>query len=244
MHTTRLVLPGFLTLFFLVSACDNKREVPAAAIGALSEAAAVDPVAGAASLVDKAPSYEHVINLGLELEKAKRLEEALASYRRATMINPKAPLAWNNMCAVLTELGRFSDAISDCELALRLEPNFQLAKNNLQIAKAKSAEARTSLNVHKSAMLADPDMKPSEFLDRGMEFYVVKEYDSAIEFWQKVKPGTPFYATARNDIATVYILRKKFSQADKALKVAEKLEPANQLFINNRKWLEDEVKQK
>lgn len=44
--------------------------------------------------------------------------------------------AWNNIGAAYNKLGRYEEAAAACEQALRYKPDFDLARNNLQYARA------------------------------------------------------------------------------------------------------------
>jgi protein O-mannosyl-transferase len=50
-------------------------------------------------------------------------------------LRPDYAEAWNNICAANNQLGRFEEASKACEQALRLKPDLELARNNLQYAK-------------------------------------------------------------------------------------------------------------
>ena len=49
-------------------------------------------------------------------------------------MRPNYAEAWNNIGAAYNKLGRYEEAAAACEEALRLKPDFQLARNNLQYA--------------------------------------------------------------------------------------------------------------
>ncbi len=71
-------------------------------------------------------------------------EGSLSAARSAIAINPNLASAWTNMCAVYNTLGRFAEGKEAGEEALRLQPDFQLAQNNLkwslsELAKSQSA---------------------------------------------------------------------------------------------------------
>lgn len=60
-----------------------------------------------------------------------RMEEALATYQRLTVLYPKAGRHWGNFGTLLRALGRLAEAQQSYEQALRLEPDDILAKANL-----------------------------------------------------------------------------------------------------------------
>lgn len=184
------------------------------------------------------PSYENFIGLGLEYAKKGNSDGAVGAYKRASQINPKAPLAWNNICAEMNGRKQYSEAISYCEKALAVEPNFTLAQNNLAFAKKKIDETKVAVMKRKDSLMATPGAKSADFLKLGMDFYNIRELATANELWAKIKKGDPNYATAKNNRASAYIMMNQLASAEKELKEALSLEPKNQLFLNNKAWLE------
>ena len=49
-------------------------------------------------------------------------------------VKPDSALAYNNICAAYNALKQWDDAIAACERALVIDPDFELAKNNLGVA--------------------------------------------------------------------------------------------------------------
>lgn len=186
---------------------------------------------------EKSPSYENKIALGIELANRNRLDEAIAVYEQAVQINPKAAIAYNNICATFNVLGRFADAIESCEKALKLEPNFQLAKNNLSFAKEKFTIFRNELMAKKPELLKGA--KTSEdHLNVGMQLFLARDLETANKLWSQIPPSDPFYPTALNNLASSQILQGKFDEAEKSINKALSLQPGNVLFSNNKRWLE------
>ena len=77
-----------------------------------------------------------------------------------------------------------------------------------------------------------------------MTLYRQGALEEAIVNWKKIREGSAQFATAQNDLAAAYILRKQFNLAEAALGKALHLEPGNVLFNNNLKWLNSEMKRK
>lgn len=214
-------------IVYLIAGCTRKTEVPSAksTLQMLEENTA------------KSPRFENFINLGLEYAKANRHEEAKAAYRRAIDINPGAPVGWNNLCAEYSTEGRFLDAVLSCEKAVSLDPAFQLAANNLKIAREKLAQLQKSLREKKSTLIQNAAGDTRKLLDLGMEFYSAQELLSAIEIWGRIPSSDPSFAAAKNNIASAYALDKNFTEANKAIQEALKREPNIQLFKNNLNWI-------
>jgi tetratricopeptide (TPR) repeat protein len=68
-------------------------------------------------------------------------ERALATAVEAERLDPNDATVKNNLCAYLGELRRYEEAVAACNAALRLRPDFQLARNNLEWVQAERSKA-------------------------------------------------------------------------------------------------------
>ena len=73
-----------------------------------------------------------------------RPDQAIGEFLRADQIDPRNAVVQNNLCVANTLLRRYDDAIGMCRAALNLEPNFQLAKNNLAWALSERAKSEAT----------------------------------------------------------------------------------------------------
>lgn len=220
----------FVLILTLLSCQKQKSATPTDSLQALQKA------------VQASPSYNNYISLGLELANRKIYEEAMKAYEQAKTINPNAPVAWNNICALLNEQGRFADAIPNCEKALALEPKFELAANNLKYAQSQLPQHRAHLMAQKDQLLSKSNATAEELINLGLSLYRSSEFQAAADVWSRVGKSDKLYALSRNNVATAYIMLRKFQQAERALKEALDREPSNTLFLNNKKWLEESRK--
>lgn len=223
-------------MVFAASLSCTKKGPPQAAPG--------DSVEVLREKIAKNPSYENHIALGLQLGAKGQSADAIELYKKATQINDKGPLAWNNLCAEMNAQKRFAEAIQNCERAIALEPNFEMARNNLKFANEQMSAGKVDLIKRKQELLAMPKPPAQDLINLGMEYFNSHDYQSSVEIWRKVKSGDPLYATAQNNMASSLILLSQFGLAEKAIKEALKLEPNNQLFANNKKWLEEKKSEK
>ncbi|HWN95686.1 MAG TPA: tetratricopeptide repeat protein [Methylomirabilota bacterium] len=81
---------------------------------------------------------EYYLDLSLQLYREERYLESIVASRRALDLRPAYAEAWNNICAACNKLGRYDDAATACEQALRSRPDFDLARNNLEYARQRS----------------------------------------------------------------------------------------------------------
>ena len=81
------------------------------------------------------PQNENLIlNLTEKLYSLQRYDEAISYCENAIDKNTKSKFIYNNLCACYNQKGEWLKAKSACEKALILDPDFQLAKNNLNWA--------------------------------------------------------------------------------------------------------------
>ncbi len=223
-----------LALALFVTACDRTPSEKSAAAPA-----ATDPIASAKDRVKADPSFENYTALGLAFAKAERNGEALEAFERSLAINPRSPFAYNNVCAEKVALGEWAEAIRNCRKALEFLPDFEQAKNNL--ARAESG-ARPKIGDSR-ARAAGKDVDRNR-IDLGMDYYRRGMLDEAVATWRMVPKGSVQFATAQNNLASIFIVRRQFDLAENALGQALRLEPQNPLFKNNREWLHSEMKHK
>lgn len=78
--------------------------------------------------------------LGTAYVKQKRYGEAIAPFREATRLDSTNVDAWSNLGAALAITGDLGGAVNAFEQALRIDPNQEVARRNLERARAKLAK--------------------------------------------------------------------------------------------------------
>lgn len=210
---------------------------PKSAVAPPSPPPKAEAIATLQAAVQKAPSFGNVIALGLAYSTNNRHEEALSAFQRALAISPQSPLAYNNICSEYNALKQFTLAIENCQKAVKLEPGFTLANNNLILAQKSKASQEAKIAELEKAV-KDGKATDKNRVDLGMEFYTRGEYDRAVDQWKTVPEKSDLYAIAQNNLASAYIITKKFDLAKASIARALEREPKNQLFLNNRQWLQ------
>lgn len=177
----------------------------------------------------RSPSWENHIALGLALANLGRREGAIEHYERAVELSPLATEAFGYLCMEHNLLRDWDKAIQNCEKALSSAPPFTLASNALQYAKrAKAVEAVVA-------------KEGSAQINLGLLYYSKGAWQSALEVWSQVSASSPYFAMARSNMASAYIMLKDFRSARTVIDEALLLEPENTLFRNNAEWLEREI---
>lgn len=232
-----VVLVGVLSLLI---GC-KKAAPPVSTAPPAAVAPAVDPIALAQSQVQKTPSFDNYTALGMAYTNTGRFGEALAAFQKSVSINPKSPIAYNNICYAYNSLHKWNLGIENCQKALQIEPNFVLAKNNLAFAQKSKSFHEARVADLKKSIQSGKDVDKSR-IELGLEHYTDGDYEAAVDVWKKIPKDSGLFATAQNDLASAYIITKKFDLAKTHLDRALELEPKNQLFLNNRQWLQSAIK--
>lgn len=176
------------------------------------------------------PTVENHIALGMALANYDRHEAAVERYELAAAMKEGGAVAHAHLCVENNILKRWDEAIRNCEKALIFHPDQAVARNGLQFAqKAKALEVE---------LLKDS----APHMNLGMEQYAKGAWAVAAQVWSEVPEKSPHFAMARNNLASAYIMLKDFESARTALNEALRLEPNNNLFLNNVQWLERESK--
>jgi superkiller protein 3 len=69
------------------------------------------------------------------LFKQKKLDEAIAAYRKVIQLDPQNVYAYNDLGNALKDQKKLDEAIAAYRKAIELDPNFGFAHYNLQEAK-------------------------------------------------------------------------------------------------------------
>ena len=84
-----------------------------------------------AAIAAKVPSADPYLGLALCQAAARRLDEAQATLREGERVEPDNPVVLANLGIVLSDAGKFRDAILSFQRALTLDPDFHEARFNL-----------------------------------------------------------------------------------------------------------------
>jgi tetratricopeptide (TPR) repeat protein len=101
--------------------------------------------AAAQQQVPAAPTVDGHLSSSLQNYRAGRMQQCIDDARAAPKFQPNLPVAWNNIAAYSNDLAKPDDAVAAAAQALRLQPDFQLARNNLALTlrlKAAASQAR------------------------------------------------------------------------------------------------------
>ena len=173
-----------------------------------------EPLAAARSLAEIAPELgEPHYNLGLELWRAGRLEEAERSFEEAAERMPESSKVFNNWGGVLYDAGRFDEAVAKYQQALALrrpdDEDALRSSSPLMPGEAASDAARPGL-VYTNLGQA--------FARRGDDEEAVQAYAKALEYDVRSAPAHAGRGLALSKLA-------RYEEARRAFLTALEIEP-------------------
>ncbi|WP_322289836.1 hypothetical protein [Aquimarina sp. 2201CG5-10] len=176
------------------------------------------------------PSADGYVQLSLlHFNKANYFKTIEASLK-AIQLDPLNVVAYNNLGVSYNMLLMYSKAKVVLEKALEINPNFQLAINNLNVSKEGVQKREGQLLTEK------------EYLTLSYNYFQNKDFLSCIKASEELLLKNPGSVSAYNNICSSY---NNLGEWEKAIKACEKALQINQNFDlakNNLKWAQEKLK--
>jgi tetratricopeptide (TPR) repeat protein len=147
--------------------------------------------------------------------------------------------AWNNLCVAHNLQMEYSLAQEACKQAIHIQPEYQLAKNNLKWAEDEIRTAQQAIAA--AEQLAPASRNADSYQAEGLNFLHIGNYQQATKAWQRVLELDPKNAVAANNIGIAQMAEKQPGKAIPWFEKAIELDPTMQLAKNNLAWARDEV---
>ena len=170
------------------------------AISALEKAIQIDP--------SFAGTY---YNFGFVYTKFGNFQKAAHYLEKAIQIDPNYAEAYNNLAFTYMKLGDYQKAKESTEKAKTLfqkqgdKQGITAAENiEMMLKKAKKLDSKEEKG---------DDVKAKEYLLKGSDFFDNKDYNKAIEYYQKAIQIDPNFAEAYNNMGTTYIKVNNYQKA-------------------------------
>jgi tetratricopeptide (TPR) repeat protein len=134
------------------------------------------------------------VNLGNTLRELKRLPEAIQSYRRATLIDPRLDIALYNLGTALEEQGTYAEAIAVYErlCAGRANAPAQAGRGNCLVALGRTEEA---IAAYRDAIALDP-AQAGAHANLGAMLLQRQEFAAALDSVERAIALQPHHAEA------------------------------------------------
>lgn len=175
------------------------------------------------------PTADFWINASLYQYQSRNYQGCVAAAREALKLKPDSAIANANLGAGYAGLQQWPRAIHSERDALRIDPNFTLAKNNL------------ALYTRLSSTTAEPILhSPEDWLNASLRDNQAGQYQKSIDDARTALRHRPDYAEAYNNIAAAYAAMGNWDQAIAAAGQALRLKPDFQLAKNNLAWAQSQ----
>jgi tetratricopeptide (TPR) repeat protein len=169
------------------------------------------------------PSANAFLELSLQFYNASKFDSCVWAAQKAVEFDSLMITAYNNMCAANNVLYRWNDAIAAGEKALQINPNNQLAKNNLAVSYHRKAMEAELKNLNTA----------NELIELSLKFYQEQMYEYCIRACEKALKIDSKNVLAMNNICTSYNAMGDFEKAIAIGEKAVKMAPDYQLAKNN-----------
>ena len=129
---------------------------------------------------------------GTVMQALGRQEQARDAYEYATLLDPQAAYAVNNLCYLSFVSGEITDAIASCSQALKIDPQLRAAHNNLALAYA----AAGRLDLARTHFL-DAGDRASGLYNIGIAHLAAGDPRGALAAFDEASKARPTFAAAR-----------------------------------------------
>ena len=168
-------------------------------------------------------SVGYWVGVSLVQYQQGKFGKAMDAARRALALDMHSAEAWNNLGAAQAGLGQWTDAVASEREALRVNPQLQIAKNNLA--------------AYEGRLQAGPQRETVEALvDESMRLHRSGDYAASLAAAQKALRLNARSAEAWNNIAANDEALHRWDDAIRAAQKALELKPDFQLARNNLAW--------
>src|SRR5574341_341130 len=141
-------------------------------------------------------------NQGNAYKEEGRLEEAIASYRKAVAMAPDLPAAHINRGSALAQQGRDGEAVACSRKALVLEPELAEAWFNLGVSSYRLGDLASATPALERYLQAQPD-DPAALMTVGEIHFLANRLDQAAGCVERVLAGDPHAAGAHGVLANI-----------------------------------------
>lgn len=197
----------------------------------------------AATRLDGAYPDPHV-NLGLIYWRQGDSESAIRHFRLAAALGRQqgnrfvASRALTNLAVVYRNAGRLPDAVAASREALRIDPQFAGAHNNLGFALLVQGDVDGALRHFHAALALDPTMDTA-YSNLGLAYAMRRQFDAALGYLRQAERLNPNNAELHARIGDVFLAGGDRVAARERYALALRLDPANQRAQAGRRAIEE-----
>ncbi|MDR3703922.1 MAG: tetratricopeptide repeat protein [Candidatus Sulfopaludibacter sp.] len=165
----------------------------------------------------------------LQYAQTRQYQKCIDAARRALDQQPGMAEAYNNIGWCSASMGQWDEGIRDINAALKISPDYSLAKNNL--AWMLGEKDKASSHPRAAASPADAAMNHS------LEFAQTHRYQECIDAARQALQLHPDMPEAYNNIGWCSASMGQWDEGIRNIHEALRLQPGYQLATNNLAWM-------
>jgi len=151
-------------------------------------------------------------NAGVVAQRAGQSEEAIQSYRRALLLNPRYVDASVNLGNAFKDLGLLDEAEQAYEQVLRTTPDHVETLNNLGVLHKERGQLERAIVLYKRALALKPDHAEAQN-NLGLIYMDQGDLDGAIACYERALRAQPGYLTATYNLGIAAMWAGAFDRA-------------------------------
>ncbi|MBC2763529.1 MAG: tetratricopeptide repeat protein [ANME-2 cluster archaeon] len=163
-------------------------------------------------------------NIGAELNRQGRMDEAIHHFLQALQINPNLEMAHNSLGIALDKLERTEEAITHYSQALRINPNLEMTHNSLGNALNKLGRTEEAIFHYLQAIRIDPNLEIAH-TNLGNTLNRLGRTEEAIFHYRQSLAINPNDERVHYNLSVALYRKGDMTQAIKHLQTAVKLNP-------------------
>ncbi|MGH7663602.1 MAG: tetratricopeptide repeat protein [Gemmatimonadaceae bacterium] len=176
-------------------------------------------------LLETQPSSPKLWNeRGVALHQEGKLEEAVASYRRAVGADARYAIAHNNLGVGLYHAGDNEGSVGAFRAALDAEPAFTRARLNLALLLYKAKKLQRALEAYRQVISGEPE-QPVAWNGIGLVLSDLRKFEDARNAFARAIQARPDYAEAHYNLSFALSNGGDFEGALRETKRALELDP-------------------
>jgi tetratricopeptide (TPR) repeat protein len=171
-------------------------------------------------------------NLGFDLGKKGKFQEAKENYGRSLAINPQYPDALNNMGFALAGEKKYDEAIPFYETALRVSPKQPEIRNNLGNALSELGRTKEAIEQYTIVLSENPEHAEAHN-NLGIALAMQGRVDEAVGHFRTAIRLKPDYAGALSNLGNALAAEHKFAEAIQEYQESLRFNPTDAQAHNN-----------
>jgi tetratricopeptide (TPR) repeat protein len=184
------------------------------------------------------PNWVAHNNLGFDLQRQGRIDEAIVQFRRAIDIESSAPLAHKNLAVALRDKagpnGKVDDAIEELRHSLKHNPHYSPAHFQLGLTLRQQGKLDEAIAAYQAAIRYapgnDPDLAAYHY-NLGLALRLKAgdggKLDDAIAEYKQVIALDSDHSEAHSELGLIWLDQKKFDEAIREFNEAIAADPDN-----------------